>query len=173
MVVEDHHHHIAGFELVFHLQQACHGRTGAVAGKNPFLAGNAARHDGGIAVGHLFEMVNHVEIDIGREEILADAFGDIRVDFVLVEDAGFLVFLENRTVGIDAEHLDGRILFLEILSGAADGSAGAHAYDQMGDFPFGLFPDFRASLLVMCLRIAEVVVLVGLPGIRDFIGQTC
>jgi hypothetical protein len=45
------------------------------------------RVDSGIAIGHLFEVVDQVHVHVLRHEIFTDAFGDVWVDLVLVEDA--------------------------------------------------------------------------------------
>src|SRR2546426_8236148 len=47
----------------------------------------------------LFEVIDDVEIDVLRQEVFANAFGDVRIDLLLVEDAGLLVLLEHRPVG--------------------------------------------------------------------------
>jgi hypothetical protein len=70
-----------------------------------------------------------------RQEVLADPFGDVRVDLVLVEDAGLLVFLEHRSVGVDPPHLDRRVLLFQIATRARRGAARADADDEMGERP--------------------------------------
>jgi hypothetical protein len=45
----------------------------------------------GVLVGDLLEVIDDREVDVLRQEILADSFGDVRVDLVLVEQARFLV----------------------------------------------------------------------------------
>src|SRR5207253_667816 len=89
-----------------------------------------------------------------------------RIDLVLVEDAGLFVFLEHRAVGINAPHLDARVLLLEIPPNAADGAAGADAADKVRNRTVGLVPDLRAGLLVVRGGVRQVVVLIGLPGVR-------
>ena len=49
------------------------------------------------------------------------------------------------------------------------GAAGADADDQMRDRAVGLLPDLRAGLLVVRLRVRQVVVLIRLPGVGDFL----
>ena len=59
-------------------------------------------------------MIDHVEVDIPRQEILADTLGNIWIDLVFVENARFLVFLEHRAVRVDAPDLNPRIPLFEI-----------------------------------------------------------
>ena len=63
------------------------------------------------------------------------------------------------------------IFLFQILAHAADGAAGAHAANEVGDFAFAVFPDFRAGGLVMGFRIHRIVVLVGIEGIGNFARQ--
>src|SRR5262245_23777392 len=108
-------------------------------------------------------MVYHLEIDVLRQDVLADSFGDVRVDLVLVEDSGFLVLLEDRAVGVDTPDLDARVPLLEVTADAADRPAGAYPDDQVRHSTLRLLPDLGAGLLVMRLRVRQVVVLIGLP----------
>ena len=116
-------------------------------------------------------MIDDVEIDVLRQEVLADAFGDVRVDLVLVEDAGLLVLLEDRPVGVDAPHFDLWIALLEKPSDSGNRSARADAHDEVRDAAVGLIPDFRRRLLVMRPGVRQVVVLIRFPGIRNLLLQ--
>ncbi len=109
VVVEDHDHGLALLEAIGQLDQSGHRRARRVAGEDAFLARDAAGHDRRVAVGDLLEVIDQAEVDVLRQEVLADAFGDVRIDLVLVEDAGLLVFLEDRSVGVDAPRLDRRL----------------------------------------------------------------
>ena len=173
VVVKNHHHNISFFKPVCHLHQSGHGRAGAVPHKNAFFAWNTACHYRCIFVGYLFEIINDAEIHIGRQKIFSNAFCDIRIDFVFIENACFLVLFENRAIGINSQHLNGWIFLFQIPARTANGTAGSHTYHQMGDFTFGLFPNFRTGLFIVSLRIAQVIILIGLPGIWNFFGQTC
>src|SRR5262249_48709524 len=128
--------------------------------------------DGGVLVRHLFEMVDDVEIHVAGEEVLAYPLRDVGVDLVLIEDASLLVLLEHRPIGIDPPDPNARILLLQIPSYAADGAAGAHTADQVGDAAVGLLPDLGAGLLVVRRRIGQVVVLIGLPGVWNLALET-
>ena len=106
----------------------------------------------GDVFGDFLEMVHDRKIDIQWEKIFADAFRYIRVDFVLVEDAGFLVFLEYGAVGVNAPDLDCRIFLLQVPPGPGDGATGSNTDEKMINFSAGLFPNFRASLPEIFLR---------------------
>ena len=114
-------------------------------------------------------MIDDGEVDVLRQEVLADALGDVRIDLVLVEDAGLLVFLEHRSVRVDAPDLDLRIALLEVAPDARRRAAGAHADHEMRDAAVGLLPDFRPGLLVVRGRVRQVVVLIRLPGVRHLL----
>jgi hypothetical protein len=64
--------------------------------EDPFLAGDPARHERRVAVGDLLEVIDHREVHVLRQEVLADALGDVGIDLVLVEDAGLLYFLKTE-----------------------------------------------------------------------------
>ena len=108
VVVEDDDDDIVGREVILQLQQAGHRRARGVAREDALLARDPPRHDRGVAVGHLLEVIDDAEVDVLRQEIFADALGAVRVDLAFVEDARLLVFLEHRPVGVDAPHLDRR-----------------------------------------------------------------
>src|SRR4029079_10085212 len=108
-----------------------------VAGKDAFLAGDAAGHQRGILVGDLFEGVDHVEVDVPGQEVFPDALSDVRVDLVLVEDPRLFVFLEYRAVGIDDPNLDLRVALFQVPACARRGAAGPDADDQVSDAAVG------------------------------------
>ena len=172
VVVEDHHHRLPGFEPVLQLEKAGDGRPRGVPREDALLPDDLAGVDSGVAVGHLLEMINDREVHVFGKEVLADAFRDIRIDLVLVEDALFLVLLEDGTVRVNAPALHLWLLLFEVFARAADRAAGAHADHEVVDLSFGLFPDLRAGRFVVGLRVREVVVLVGLPAVRGFSHQT-
>ena len=57
---------------------------------------------------------------------------------------------------------------MRISARAADRAAGAHAADEVRDFPFGVIPDFRAGGAVMRLGIHRIFVLVRIVGVGNF-----
>ncbi len=72
------------------------------------------------------------------------------IDLVLVEDAGLLVLLEHRPVGVDAPHLDRRVALLQDSGPTPrDRAAGADADHEVRDPAVGLLPDLRPGLLVV------------------------
>ena len=85
----------------------------------------------------------------------------------------FDFFVVERADGIDADDFDVGILFLEVAPDAGDGAAGAHAADEVGDFSFGVLPDFRAGGAIVRFRIHRVGVLIGIKGIGNFAREFC
>ena len=157
MVVENHHDHVIVREPVLELQQTGHGRARRIPGEDALLTRDAAGHHGRILVGDLLEVIDDAEIHVLREEVLADALGDVGVDLVLVEDARLLVLLEHRPVGVDAPDLDLRVALLQEAADPGNGAAGSDAHDELRDAPVRLVPDFRSCLLVVRLQVREVV----------------
>ena len=169
VVVEDHDDHVVACEAVGKLQQPGHRRAGRVPREDPLLASQAARHDRGVLVGDLLEVIDDAEVDVLGQEVLADPFGDVGVDLVLVEDAGLLVLLEDGPVCVDPPHANRRVALLEVASDAAGGAAGPDAHHELRHPAVGLLPDLRRRPFVMGRGIREVVVLVGLPGVGDLV----
>src|SRR5262249_33196774 len=147
-------------EMLFQLKQAGHCPAGGVSGEDTLFARQAARHDRRILVRHLLELIDHVEIDVLRQEILTDALGNVGIDLVLVEDAGLLELLEHRAVGVDAPHFNARVPLFEIPPDAADGSARSDADHKMRYASFRLLPYLRTGLLIMRFGIGEIVILI-------------
>lgn len=54
-------------------------------------------------------MINNIEIYVGRQDIFADTFCDVRVDLIFIEDARFFVFLKDRAISIYTPNLNIRI----------------------------------------------------------------
>ena len=166
--MEDDDDHVAVGELILELHQPRHRGAARVADPDAFFARDPTRHHGRVLVGHLFEMIDAAEVDVARQEVLADAFGDVRVDFVFVEDAGLLVLLEHGAVRIDAPYLDRRILLLQELADAGDRASRADADHELRDRAVGLIPNLGTRLLVVSRRVRQVVVLVRLPRVGHF-----
>ena len=76
-------------------------------------------------------------------------------------DAGKLVLPRSR---LDADDLDVRLAFLEILADAGDGPAGAEGGEEIIDFTFGLVPDLRPGGAVMAVAVGDIVELVRPDG---------
>src|SRR4029077_1217150 len=70
----------------------------------------------------------------------------------------------HRAGRVGADHLDLRVLFLQVAPGAADRAAGAHAAHEVGDPALALSPDLGTGGLVVGSGVVRVGVLVGLPG---------
>ena len=171
MIHEDHHHHITFLKAIGHLGEALHGSAGGVAHPDRFFSYDAAGHDGGVFIGHLFKVIDHREVDILRQKIFSDPFGHIGIDLILIELARLLEFLKNRTVSINAQHLDRRILFFQIFTRTGNGTTSSHTCYKVGDPSFGLLPDLRAGCQVVCFAVGKIIILVGFPGIGYFTYQ--
>ena len=60
--MEDYDDHVVLIELVLQLDQAGHRGPRRIAGEYPFLPRDAPRHQGGVLVRDLLEMVDHAEV---------------------------------------------------------------------------------------------------------------
>src|SRR5229473_3253868 len=136
------------------------------SGKQSFHLYQAARHDEALFIIDLDDVVNDLEVHGGREKIFADAFDHVGLG--LDRFAALDEIVVQGAIGIDADNFDLGIFFLQIFSHAADGSAGAHAADEMRDLAFAVFPDFGPGGAIVRLRIHGIGVLIGIVGIGDF-----
>jgi len=75
------------------------------------------------------------------------------------------IIVEKRALRIDADDLEVRVFFLQVLAGAGDRAAGPHAADEVRNFALGIVPDFGAGRLVMSLRVVGVVILIAEIGV--------
>src|SRR5262249_37378572 len=66
----------------------------------------------------------------------------------------------GRAIRIGADDLNLRILFLEVTADAGKRAASADSCDERGNFPVGLFPDFRAGAAIMRVAVGGVIELV-------------
>ena len=96
MVVEQHDGNVGGFEPVFQLAQALKGTAAAVPDQQSLLLGQFTSRMGSCLVRDLFEVVDQTEIDVGRQDVLANAFRDVGVDFVFVELTRLVYFLNTE-----------------------------------------------------------------------------
>src|SRR6185437_9278995 len=142
MVMEDDDDHIAFLQQMIQLQEALYGRARGIAAEKPFFAGDAAGHDGGVFVRHLLEHIDVLHVVVLRYEVLADAFRDVGVYLVHIDVPRPEIFGEEGAVGVHRPNLDLRVFLLEEFGGAGDGAARTGGYDQMGEFPVGLLPNF-------------------------------
>ncbi len=169
MVVEQHDGEVSWLQLVFELAQSLKGGTTAVTEEKAFLFSQLTGGDSAILVGDLLKLVNEVEVDVGRQDVLANALGDVRVDLLLVELSGLVVLLEDRAIGVHPPDLDVRILFFQVFRRSTDGSSRPYTRAKMGDHPAGLLPNLRAGGLVVRLAVRQVVVLVAPHAVRDLL----
>src|SRR3546814_1418518 len=118
--------------------QSGHHCTGGVTYKSPFLQTQFAVHQSVVLVGYLFEIIDHIKINALRKKIFSDPFGNVRIDLILVENAGFFVLLEYRSITIDAPDPNFRVLFFQETADAANGASGPYSGNEMGNFAIGL-----------------------------------
>src|SRR5579885_2381089 len=163
-----HEHH--DYVLVRHVLRDAQGgdrrRARRAADENALLSGQPPAHDEGVFVADPNYIVEKLEVDRSRDEVLADAFHLVRRRHVAGVDRAFR---------IDADNLDFRVLLLEVASGTGYGAARADAGHEAGDLAVGLLPDLRSGRPVMRLRVVRVGELVGLEGSgdlqRQFVGH--
>src|SRR6185312_7938153 len=171
VVVEDDHDEIALFQQVLQLHEALDSSPRAVSAKQALFARDATRHEGGILVGHLFEDVDDAHVIVLRYEILPDALRYIRVHFIHIDLAGPEIFGQQRPIRVHGPDLDGGILFLEVHGCSGDGAAGTRGDNQVRHFAVGLLPDLGPRSFIVREPVGEVIVLIGVKGVRDLPGQ--
>src|SRR5579862_274868 len=138
----------------------------AATGEDAFLFNQAPGDDEAFFVIDLQHVVENLHVHGGREEIFTDAFDHIGTRFG--DLAGFVEVVIERAFGIDADDSDCGIFLFQIFADSANGAAGAHAANEVGDLAFAVFPDFRAGGLVVGFRVHRVVVLIGIKRIGNF-----
>ena len=154
---------VVGAALVGDLQgRGDGGATRATDEQTLFLA-DPAGHGEGVGVGDRDDAVDEIGVVGGRPEVLADTLDQVRT----AGAAGV-----HRTLGVGADHLDRRVLFLEVAADTRESAAGAAAGDEVGDLAVGLAPDLRAGRLVVGQRVGLVEVLVGAVGARDLVHES-
>ena len=154
------------------LREAQGGGDAAASGtsrEQAFHFHQAARHDEAFFVVDLEHVVDNLQIHRGGKKIFADTFDD--VGFRLHRFAALHEIVVERADGIDADNFDVGIVFLEIFAHAADGAAGTHAANEVGDLSFRVLPDFWARGEVMGRGIHGIVVLVRIVGIGYLAGE--
>ena len=133
------------------------------------MLGKLSGRQGAVLVRDLFKFVDEVKINICGQDILANALSDIGIDLLFVELPRFMVLLEDGTIGVNPPNLDVRILLLEVLGRATDGTTGAHTRAKVGDHAPGLLPNLWTSGVVMGLTVGEIVILVAPDAVWDLL----
>ena len=54
-----------------------------------------------IFIGNFFKMIDDTEVNILRKKIFAYTFGNVWIDLILIQNAGFFIFFKYRTIGIN------------------------------------------------------------------------
>src|SRR5229473_7547235 len=153
-------------EVFCELQRGGNAAAAGASGKQAFQFHETPRDYEALFVIDLDDVVADFQVHGGGEKIFADAFDNVGLG--LHGLATFHEIVVERAVGVDADDFDAGIFFIQIFSDAADGAAGAHAANEVRDFAFAVFPDFRAGGAVMRFRIHWIFVLVGIVGIGNF-----
>ena len=147
-------HHQPLLQLPGDFQGCVHGRTAAHANQHALVPG---KFPGGV-----------------KGMLIVDIDDQIRDRFV--EDprlVGLLHILESlqfvAQVGFHRNNLNLRLLLLEPGAEPHYRARGAQRCHQVGDFPAGLLPDFRACPVVMGLPVGFVIKLIGQKiSVREF-----
>ena len=106
--------------------------------------------------------VDHRRVVGAREEVLADALGEVRPGRV----AG-----QHAALRVGADDPQRRVLRLEVAGDAGDRAAGADRRDEVRDPALGLRPDLGAGRPLVGVGVRLVPVLVGLERARDVAGE--
>lgn len=157
------------FEFASDAQSGGNAAASGAAGEDAFLLGEAAGPDEALFVGDLNDVVEHVEMHGGRENVFADAFNDVGHGFA--DFAGLDEFIVERPDRVNADDFEGGIFFFEEFAGAGDCASGTHSADEMGDFAFGVFPQFGAGGVVVGVRVHGIFILIGIEGVGNFAGE--
>ena len=88
------HGHVGRFQPFFELAQSLKGTAAAVTEQQPLLFGQFTCGMSAGLVGDLLKQINEVKIHIRGQDVLANPFSDVRVNFTFVENSSFVVFLE-------------------------------------------------------------------------------
>ena len=124
----------------------------------------------GLAVGDLVGAVDLEPLEIGGDAALADPLGD-RVARALELAIG-VIFEQRRTLGIGETDLNVGVFRAQRGGDAGERAARADGGDETIDLATGLFPDFGASGVDMCLPIGDIVELIGPDrAVWQFLGQ--
>ena len=137
--------------------------AGRTAGQNALDAQQVIDRLKSLAVGHHHAIVDHREVEIIGNEILADAF-DQPGPAVIFDLAGFHRRRHHRADRVGDHHFHVGVHRFQITAGAGDCPARADPGHQGVDLAVHLLPDFRAGGGFMRLRIGRVVELVGPKG---------
>jgi hypothetical protein len=103
--------------------QSLKGGTTAVTAEKAFLFSQLIGGDSAILVGDLLKLVDVIAVHIGRQDVLTNALGDVRIDLLLFEPSGLMVLLEDRAIGVHPPDLDVRILFFQVFRRSTDGTS--------------------------------------------------
>ena len=129
-----------------------------LAGEDPLLPRDSAGHRERVPVRDAHPPIDDRRVVGAREEVLADALGQVRAGRVAGEHGALRVRADDHEVGL---------LRLQVARRAGDRAARADARDEVRDPALRLSPDLRPGRLLVGRRVLLVPVLVGLEGARD------
>src|SRR5438045_8518119 len=99
----------------------------------------------------------------GRDLVTPDPFDLVRLAVALLVGLG--VVGVDRPDGVARDDANPGILFLEVLTGAADGAAGPRGTDEMRHSAVGLRPDLGSGRGVVQFPYGRIVVLSVTAGV--------
>ena len=169
-IAQDAHH--AGFRIIFflrHIHRDLHDEAGRAADEHPFLTGDPARHVEGVPIAHLPELIDQIEVQGGRDLVVADPLD--HVGRARLDDMRAVVGREDRADRIAGDHPDLRILLLQVPRRSGDRPSGARRRHEVGDAALSLLPDLRPGGGVMRLRVYRIVVLISEDRVRPLLGD--
>ena len=117
----------------------------------------------GVVVVHRDDLVVDLSVQHVGDEARADA-----LDLVGAGDAGGQ---HGGGLGLHGDYLDGGVLFLQELTGAGDGTAGAHAGHEEVHLAVGVGPDLGTGGLIVGLGVGGIDELACHEAVGDLLGQ--
>ena len=133
-------------------------RAARLAGQDALLARDPAGHRERVAVGDAHPAVDRGRVEGAREEVLADALGQVGSGGVARQDGA---------LGVGADDPDGGVLGAQVVDRAADRAARPDAGHEVGHAAVRLAPDLGSRRALVGQGVLHVPVLVGLEGARD------
>src|SRR6266849_1563183 len=158
-------HEIIWSQILGEAQRAGNATATGAAGEEAFQLRQTAGDNETFFIIDLNNVVQDFQIHGCGEEILADAFHDVRLG--LDGLPGLDEIVVERAVGIDADNFYVGIFFLQVFSHSADGAAGAQATDKMRNLAFAVLPNLGTGGAVVSFGIAGIVVLIRVVRIGN------
>ena len=145
-------------------QGAGEGEAARAADEDPLVLDDPAGSGERLGIADPIPLVDDVLLERRWVEVLTNALHEVGVDVARVD----------RADGVGTDHLDVRVLRLEVAADAGRGAASADAADERVDLAVCLSPDLRTRRHDVRLRVRLVVVLVRLDVVgagRELVGH--